>query len=155
MRFILKNGNDLILEDRIKDIYQNFTLCEEGCTYEDIDIYKMLISCQCNIKENMTTEIKEINDEKTAEKISSLNFEIIKCYNLAFSFKGKIKNYGFWILSIFVLLYIICLIKYCCSGITPLKDYIFNEMTKFGYINKNSSNGNKLNFAKRKKLSFF
>ena len=148
-----ENGNDLILEDRIKDIYQNFTICEEGCTYEDIDIYKMLISCQCNIKENMTTEIKEINDEKIVEKISSLNFEIIKCYNLAFSLKGKFKNYGFWILSIFVLLYIICLIKYCCSGITPLKDYIFNEMTKFGYINKNSSNGNKLNFAKRKKLN--
>ena len=25
-----ENGNDLILEDRIKDIYQDFTLCEEG-----------------------------------------------------------------------------------------------------------------------------
>ena len=61
----------------------------------------MLISCQCNIKENITTEIKEINDEKVIEKITSLNFEIIKCYNLAFSFKGKMKNYGFWILSIF------------------------------------------------------
>ena len=62
----------------------------------------MLISCQCNIKENITTEIKEINDEKVIEKITSLNFEIIRCYNLAFSFKGKKKNYGFFIhISIF------------------------------------------------------
>ena len=30
----------------------------------------MLISCQCNIKENITTEIKEINDEKVVEKIT-------------------------------------------------------------------------------------
>ena len=54
-----ENGNDLILEDRIKDIYQDFTLCEEGCFFDKIDINNMLISCQCNIKENITTEIKE------------------------------------------------------------------------------------------------
>ena len=86
----------------------------------------MLISCQCNIKENITTEIKEINDEKVLEKISSLNFEIIRCYNLAFSFKGKKKNYGFWILSIFFLFYFIFLISFSCKGIKTIKDYIFN-----------------------------
>ena len=25
--------NDLVLEDRIKDIYQNYSLCEDGCIY--------------------------------------------------------------------------------------------------------------------------
>ena len=39
-----EDGNDLILEDRVKEIYQNFTLCEEGCSYDSIDIYNMLIS---------------------------------------------------------------------------------------------------------------
>ena len=147
-----ENGNDLILEDRIKDIYQDFTLCEEGCYFDKIDINNMLISCQCNIKENITTEIKEINDEKVVEKITSLNFEIIKCYNLAFSFKGKMKNYGFWIFSVFFLFYFIFLIKFSCNGIKPIKDYIFNEMTKFGYMNKNSSlkNNNFNNNGKRK-----
>ena len=91
----------------------------------------MLISCQCNIKENITTIIQEIKEE-AVEKITSLNFEIIRCYNLVFSFKGKMKNYGFWILSIFFLLYFICLIKYACNGIQPLKEYIFNEMIKYG-----------------------
>ena len=99
----------------------------------------MLISCQCNIKENVTIEIKEINDEKAVEKITSLNFEIIKCYNLAFSFTGKMKNYGFWILSILFLFYLIFLINYSCNGIKPIKDYIFNEMIKYGYMNKKSS----------------
>ena len=111
----------------------------------------MLISCQCNIKENITTEIKEINDEKVLEKITSLNFEIIRCYNLAFSFKGKMKNYGFWILSIFFLFYFIFLISYCCKGIKPIKDYIFNEMSKFGYINKKSSKKDKFSIKSKKK----
>ena len=111
----------------------------------------MLISCQCNIKENITTEIKEINDEKVLEKITSLNFEIIRCYNLVFSFKGKMKNYGFWILSIFFLFYFIFLISYCCKGIKPIKDYIFNEMTKFGYMNKKSSKQDKFSIKGKRK----
>ena len=96
----------------------------------------MLISCQCNIKQNITTIIKEIKEE-AAEKISSLNFEIIRCYNLVFSFKGKMGNIGFWILSIFFVIYILFFIIYICNGIKPMKDYIFNEMTKFGYIENN------------------
>ena len=114
----------------------------------------MLISCQCNVKENMTTVIKEIQEE-AAEKITSLNFEIIRCYNLVFSFEGKKKNFGFWILSIIFLLYIVSLIKYSCNGIKPIKDYIFNEMTKYGYINKEgyknlkSNNKNKKNSHKK------
>ena len=149
-----ENGNDLILEDRIKDIYQDFTLCEEGCYSDKIDINNMLISCQCNIKENITTEIKEINDEKVVEKITSLNFEIIKCYNLAFSFKGKMKNYGFWILSAFFLFYFIFLISFSCNGIKPIKDYIFNEMIKFGYMKKNSSLKNNFNSNGKRKIKF-
>ena len=137
-----ENGNDLILEDRINDIYQNFTLCEEGCTFDSIDIFNILIACQCDIKENITTIIKEIQEE-AAEKITSLNFEIIQCYNLVFSLKGKMKNIGFWILSAFFLIYLISLIKYSCEGIKPVKDYIFNEMTKYGYINKDKKENNK------------
>ena len=58
-----EDGNDLILEDRIKNVYQNFTLCEEGCSFDSIDISTMLISCQCNVKENITTVVKEIQEE--------------------------------------------------------------------------------------------
>ena len=147
-----ENGNDLILEDRIKDIYQNFTLCEEGCTYDSIDIFNMLISCQCNIKENITTIIQEIKEE-AVEKITSLNFEIIRCYNLVFSFKGKMKNYGFWILSVFFLIYLLFFIKYLVNGINPVKDYIFNEMTKFGYIENNDNNNEIKGINQIKKLN--
>ena len=111
-----ENGNDLILEDRFEKIYQNFTICEEGCSFDSIDINTMLITCRCNIKENMTSVIKEIEGEAT-EKITSHNFEIIKCYNLILTFNGKMKNYGFWILTAIFFIYIIFLIIYCCNGV--------------------------------------
>ena len=149
-----ENGNYLILEDRIKDIYQNYSLCEEGCTYEDIDISNMLISCECNVKNNMTNIVTEIKEE-AAEKISSLNFEIVKCYNLVFSFNGKIKNIGFWVLSIFFVIYIISLIIYCFNGINPVKQYIFNEMNKYGYINNSSFPKVKTNKSTKKQNNIF
>jgi hypothetical protein len=97
----------------------------------------MLISCQCNVKENMTTIVTEIQEE-AADKISSLNFEIVKCYNLVFSFEGKTKNIGFWFLSIFFVVYILSMIIYFYNGIKPVKDYVFNEMVKFGYMEINN-----------------
>ncbi len=62
------------------------------------------------------------------------------------------KNYGFWILSIFFLFYFILLIKFSCNGIKPIKDYIFNEMTKFGYMNKKSSKHDKFSINNKRKI---
>ena len=95
----------------------------------------MLIECKCNIKQNISTVIHEIKEE-AVDKITSLNFEIIKCYNLAFTFNGKNKNIGFWILSIFLLAHLPLLIIYFSKGIKPVEKYIFKEMENYGYINK-------------------
>ena len=130
-----KDGNDLILEDRIKYIYQNYTLCEEDCVFENIDLTNMLIECKCDVKQNISTIVHEIKQE-AVDKISSLNFEIIKCYKLAFTLKGKIKNIGFLILSIFLFLHLPLLFMYFSKGIKPVEKYIFNEMEKNGYMNK-------------------
>ena len=46
------SNNDMILEDRIKYLYQNYSLCESGCTYNNIDIENMNIACICKIKGN-------------------------------------------------------------------------------------------------------
>ena len=31
------------------------------------------------------------------------NFGVIKCFNLVFSFEGKLNNYGFWIFGLFII----------------------------------------------------
>ena len=92
-----ESDNDIILEDRIKDFYQNYSLCEEGCTYNHIDFDNMTISCDCPVKENITTIVKPITLEKVEG--SSTNFDVFKCYNLVFSWEGKLNNIGFLILG--------------------------------------------------------
>ena len=129
--------NDIVLEDRIKDIYQNYSFCDEGCTYNEINTTYMIISCDCKVKTNISINESSINLVKFDENNIDSNFGLIKCYNLVFSLNGKMKNIGFWILSIFFIIYIIFFIKYIINGIKPVKDYIFNEMTKFGYIDSN------------------
>ena len=145
------SNNDLILEDRIKDIYQNYSLCEAGCTYNKIDLDNLIIICECKVKNNVSMTSTPIKLEKSES--SSTNFEVIKCYNLVFSLKGKMDNVGFWILGLFSLMHCPILLYYFYKGIKPVKGYIFNEMEKYGYINKNKpSSKNSKKFKNKNKI---
>jgi len=143
------SGNDMILEDRIKDIFQNYSLCEEGCTYNDIYLENMTISCNCKVKENFSTVIVDIDFDEI-EEISSLNFDIAKCYNLVFSLNGKMSNIGFWIFTFLLIAHIPFLIMLFMKGIDPVKEYLFKEMVKYGYLNDIKDNKN-LNKKKKGK----
>ena len=140
--------NDLVLEDRIKDIYQNYSLCEDGCIYIGVNLEYKTISCICNIKNNISLnesflEIKQFNEINIES-----NFRIIKCYKLVFSLNGKLKNIGFWIFSIFILIHIPLVFFYFYKEIKSINEYIINEMIKSGYLKKEI---NKKNMRKRKK----
>ena len=141
--------NDLILEDRIKDLYQNYSLCEEGCTYNNISLENMTVLCDCKIKENITTVVSEINLDKIKYETTS-NFDIIKCYDIIFKFKLKMTNIGFWIFTILNISHFPLLFHYCYTEIKPVYDFVINEMIKFGYLNKNINNIN--NDKKGKKV---
>ena len=135
------SNNDIVLEDRIKEYYQNYSLCEEGCTYNAIIYEYMTISCDCKVKTNISTN--ETIQQSYEINIDS-NFGIIKCYKLVFSFKGKFKNIGFWIFLLLVGGHISLIIIYFYKGIKPIKEYLIYEMKKYGYIKgdkieKNSS----------------
>ena len=41
--FQTENGTDITLQDRRQDIFQNLSLCEENCEYEQINIYHFCI----------------------------------------------------------------------------------------------------------------
>ena len=138
-----ESGDDMILEDRIKDIYQNYSLCEEGCQYNKIDFDNMTIACECKVKNNVSVTFVDINLEKGEG--SSTNFEVAKCYKLVFSFNGKMKNIGFWILGFMVLMHFPILICYFSKGINPVREYIIQEMKKFGYIKENNNYKTKKN----------
>ena len=52
------SDTDIILRDRINDIYQNYSLCEENCEYENIDIETMSVKCTCQVKTEINIERK-------------------------------------------------------------------------------------------------
>jgi hypothetical protein len=131
--------NDVVLEDRIKDFYQNYSLCDDGCTYNDINLEYMTITCDCDVKTNLTTTQKVINLKQMEDVNKSSIFEIIRCYNLVFSFKNKLNNIGFWIFLILVIAHIPLLIIYFYNGLKPIKDYLIKEMIKYGYISKKNT----------------
>jgi hypothetical protein len=131
--------NDVVLEDRIKDFYQNYSLCDDGCTYNDINLEYMTIACDCDVKTNLTTTQKVINLKTMEDVNKSSIFEIIRCYNLVFSFKNKLNNIGFWIFLILTIAHIPLLIIYFCNGLKSIKDYLIKEMIKYGYISKKNT----------------
>ena len=133
------SSNDIILEDRKKDIYQNYSLCEEGCTYNNTDIANMIITCDCKVKQNISNDIASLNNNIVKETyIFDSNIEVAKCYKLVFSLDGKLNNYGFWIFVVSIIINIILIILYFFNGIKSVLDYIFNEMVSKGYLKRNA-----------------
>ena len=45
-----ESNNDIVLADRIRDIYQNYSLCDDGCSYIGLDLINKTISCDCKVK---------------------------------------------------------------------------------------------------------
>lgn len=128
--------NDMTLKDRIKKIFQNFSLCEEGCSYEEIDLGNMTVVCDCKVKTNLDSNLGDIAVNLFPYEEKNSNFKIIKCFNLVFSLKGKFHNIGFWIFLVLVMTHIPFLILYFRKGIDPVREYIIGQMEKYGYIEK-------------------
>ena len=149
-----ESKNDLVLEDRIKYIYQNYSICDQGCSYNKIDFEKKAISCICKVKTNLSVEETSLNVKKFSEIKIESNFGLIKCYKLVFSLAGKFKNIGFIIFLILILIHIPLIIYYLSKGIEPIKLFLHKEMTKYGYKPKNKSfknNNKKTNKSKKKR----
>ena len=49
--------SDIILKDRVLDIYQNYSLCDNGCEYENIDIENITLTCYCQVKADITLKV--------------------------------------------------------------------------------------------------
>ena len=145
------NNNDVVLEDRIKDIYQNYSLCDEGCVFKEIDFENKTIICNCNVKNNLSVEEPVLNIIYFDDIKVESNFGLIKCYDLVLSFNGKYKNIGFWIFTILIITQIPFIFIYFCKGLQSIREYIINQMIKYGYIEKNKTNINSSNNINRKR----
>ena len=132
-----ENNSDMILKDRRTNIYQNYSLCDNNCEYDRINISSMIIRCNCEVKKDIDTKKPPLKFEKIyVDLFSESTFGVSKCFNLVFDFKNKSKNIGFIIFTILVSLHIPILIYYFIVGIEPITKFVFNEMEKYNYIPK-------------------
>jgi len=132
-----ENNSDMILKDRISIIYQNYSVCDDNCDYETINLETLLITCKCLVKNKIETEIKPLRfDYIFLDLITNSSLGVMKCYKLVFNFKNKIENIGFMILTLLVICQIPLYIHYFIYSIKPINKYIFSEMKKYNYITK-------------------
>ena len=155
------DAKDIILNDRRKDIYKNATFCEDGCSYLGMNYTLMFANCECDSStfqkeyNNITNNLKSetVNFEYFANSFISylyeLNYEVIKCYNLAFNIKILLHNIGFFSLLIMIFLQIIFFLVYITRKIEPIKIFmmIFSDINK---INKQNIYNNKKNIVSAK-----
>ena len=133
-----EKGSDIILKDRVSDIYENYSMCEKNCEYNGINYARNTIICKCDVK----TEINTNNDDPfqinqmVIDSFTGSNLAIIKCYELVFDFRNKFNNIGFCIFTCLIIIHTPIYIYYIINNITPIKRYIISEMTKFGYLIK-------------------
>lgn len=72
----------MILEDRIKDLYKKYYVCEEGCYFEDVD--EKYVYCQCKIKQNISLESRKIEFKDEVPTYYPKSIEVFKCLGLVF-----------------------------------------------------------------------
>ena len=135
---------DINLDDRRKEfINNNMTLCEENCDLKDYDYINKKAKCSCFIKINLPIiDDVKINFEKLKKNFIDINtianIECIKCYKRAFR-KDILYNYGFYILTFIIILYLVCLLLFIFKFYREYKieidDYI---------LVKNKNNKNKI-----------
>ena len=130
------SNTDVILEDRVNDIYQNYSVCDSNCTYEKINTTTNIISCNCDVKTNITYSSEEgVNFGKiVVDSYKNANFEVVTCYKLIFSSKGISKNIGFYLLLSFMIIHIPFIIIYIMKGVSPVKLFIYKEMQKKNFL---------------------
>ena len=161
------NGKDIIINDRRKDIYQNATFCQNGCSYSGINYELMAANCNCNSSflqissdNNDTNNENKNNEEEIVtfktlaksiiENLFNFNSDVIKCYNLVFNKKIFYNNIGFYCMAIMFFLQIFFLFVFLVKRLKPLKSF----MLKFNIYNKKTTNlfyppKNKKNIKKR------
>ena len=133
-----RTSSDMILKDRVSDIFQNVSLCGEGCEYQSFNFEKNSSTCLCDIKKVINTkpEIGNFQNYIMSTFLES-NFGVIKCYKLVFTLKGNLSNIGFWVFGIMLIIHIPIYILNYIIGTKNITKFISEEMAYKGYTIEN------------------
>ena len=104
----------MILTDRKNDIlYKIPSPCENGCESKGINTQTQKAICECSPKNIINSTISPDNFEfsKLKDTIlnikNKINYKVLLCFRLLRNYKYLIHNYGFYIMSLILLCFII------------------------------------------------
>ena len=143
---------DIALKDRVKDMYPNVSLCDEGCQYKGINLEDMTSTCDCKFNDITNNALEnEIMNEAFGDVfdlISSSNIMVFKCFK--YIFKHFTRSIGGWIsLGLLLSDIAVALIYFLVESIKCSK-YIFTLTKNYlSYI----SNSKKKNAPPKKNIS--
>ena len=112
------NGTDIILNDRKKEYNNNnLGLCEKNCKFIGINNENKKSNCECEVKKTFKN-FKNIDKDKLLNNFidfkSTMNIDIIFCFNTLFNLEGIKNNIGSYIIMIDIIITIInCILFYC------------------------------------------
>ena len=140
--YVEEDGKDVVLNDRIELYFQNYTICNEGCVYSEIDMENFIVTCKCSESIELNNDnigrVKEIKDdvfskESISEEISDIffetNFEVLSCFSNLFSLELYLQNIGAILTTVFIIVQIIAgalLIK----QIKDIRIYLYKDIIK-------------------------
>jgi chemotaxis protein histidine kinase CheA len=145
--YTTKNGTDMILGDRQKEIYGKNgkkALCQTGCTLDYFNQTTNKAKCNCQVQKSESnldiTNLKNskvLLEESFLNTLTNSNFQIIRCYKLVIDFSTFFENIGRIIMTILIFIIIVLFILYCIFGYKKLNKFLTD------IINQKVSNENK------------
>ena len=124
------SGTDISLKDRRNEFFDNnMYLCEENCDLIEYNYNTEKSKCSCYIKLNISSnfDVKFNKNEffKNFIDINNImNLNIMKCSKIVFKFICLMKNYGFFIISSIILLYIITFLVFVTISYNKIMSHI-------------------------------
>ena len=149
------NNKDIPLKDKISNFFPNLTLCDPGCESKGVDLDKMKVKCECFFNDILSNEI--INNlsggflDEIMNIISSMNIEVLKCFNNIFDKKCFKRTIGGFIIMGLLCIKLVCIFKYIYDKLSFIKQHIFSLSDSFfSYVEKNIKEPPKKNRNKGK-----
>ena len=128
------DDNDISINDRQNSIYNNISVCENGCTYISYNNITKRVKCDCDVKSQINTKFDNTNNNTNnfLDDINNqINYKLFLCYIV---FKNILKefyyNIGFWLYTFCLFTFIICQLYYLCIGKTILNSRINSSYKK-------------------------
>ena len=139
-----ENGKDVPLINR-SQYYPNISLCDEKCTFIDIDLNTFNVNCSCDIvseSSNIEKAKEFLNNSLSGEAFGFLeetNLAVLKCFKKAFELEEILKNFGGMTMAGIFLVQIILSIAIKCQA-KQVRNYICSLLRELNFPPKKTIN---------------